>query len=86
MTPEEVFHDGSDISYFRYAQQVKSLTPKYFPGVKPEAVIFVTNRVPVRLLNPQTFVDGAGDRNVSAWTFFLTAAHARELALLSLKF
>lgn len=48
----------------RRALQVKTLTPKYFPAVEPDAVVFVTSRVPVRLLRPGTWVDGAIDRNV----------------------
>lgn len=50
----------------RHTLQVKALTPKYFPRVEPDAVVFVTSRVPVRLLRPGTWVDGAVDRNVRA--------------------
>eukprot|EP00903_Cladosiphon_okamuranus_P007627 g7396.t1 len=44
-------------------EEVKALTSKYFPSVAPDAVVFVTNRVPVRLLRPGTWVEGAVDRN-----------------------
>lgn len=51
------------------------MTPKYFPGVKPEAVVFVTSRVPVRVLRRGTWLEGAVDRNVRAMSRLQASAY-----------
>eukprot|EP00903_Cladosiphon_okamuranus_P007625 g7394.t1 len=43
--------------------EVKTLAPKYFPNIKPEDILFVTGRVPVRPMVQGTFDEGASDRN-----------------------
>eukprot|EP00903_Cladosiphon_okamuranus_P007624 g7393.t1 len=43
--------------------EVKTLAPKYFPNVKPEDILLVTDRVPVRPMVMGKFDEGATDRN-----------------------
>ncbi|CAN0505506.1 unnamed protein product, partial [Ectocarpus sp. 12 AP-2014] len=43
--------------------EVKELVSGYFPGTTPDSVLCITGRVPVALLNRETFNSGTQDRN-----------------------
>lgn len=45
--------------------QVKQLAPQYFPNIKPEAVLYVTDRVPT---TAESKKEAAVERNVSCLT------------------